>query len=59
MNRLAAFAWLDEAIRLEEENRALRELVVVLAFALARKQELDEYAEAEIEARFPSDEEAA
>ena len=58
MSRLA-LAWLDTALELEAENRALRELVVALAFALARKQELDEYAEAEIEARFPSDEEAA
>jgi hypothetical protein len=51
VNRLA-LAWLDAALVLEAENRALRELVLDLALALAFEREHFGFARDEIESRF-------
>ena len=51
MNR-PALAWVDTALELEQENRELRALILVLAAALARERELVGFARDAIEARF-------
>jgi hypothetical protein len=51
MNR-PSLAWVDTALALEEENRALRALVLELAVALVRDRALFGFAQDEIESRF-------
>ncbi len=45
--------WIDEAFRLEEENRELRALMTALLIAIVRNRPLIEMARGEIEERFP------
>jgi hypothetical protein len=45
--------WIDEAFRLEEENRELCALMTNLVIAVARHRQFAEMARVEIEERFP------
>jgi hypothetical protein len=50
-----ALAWLDVALRAEEENRQLRELMSALVIAIARNSSLLADARRELIERFPEE----
>lgn len=54
MNRYA-LTWLDVALRAEEENRQLRELMSALVIAIARNSSLLADARRELIERFPEE----
>lgn len=54
MNRLA-LDWIDIAIRAEEENRQLRELMSALVIAIARNRDMLADARRELIERFPEE----
>jgi hypothetical protein len=54
LNR-ALLGWIDVALRVEEENRRLRELMSALVIAIARNRELLADARRELVERFPEE----
>ncbi len=44
--------WIDECLRLEEENRELRDLLAVILLVVRNGDELSSFARHEIERRF-------
>ncbi len=55
MNRPLLSCWIDEAFRLEEENRELRGALTSLLFWLASNRDLLDLAYGDVEARWPEE----